>query len=287
MVRADGPPTTEAYRRPLTARVLPHPLTHPREGPPSSRHIGSPATAGAPGVLFTSRVLFGASNARCRPAHGQHGCPDTASHPRSGRQARRTSRCSKAQSARSDRSSPVARGASAGRHRLLGLRLSWIGHSLIGVWWGPGHQAGLSHRAVSFGFTFLGGAGSRLRSTAREERQSAGIEPHTSGQKRSGLALYRGATTGSARPNRAATRRILPVCFGTSVRRRTLAKAIGGTPECYSIPRLGEGSSQRNLMRTRTFRPCADCSKSSGARGRFALYKLIDDPPEGWSITAA
>lgn len=150
-----------------------------------------PATAGAPGARFTSRVLFGASNARCRSAYGQHGCPDTASHPRSGRQARRTSRCSKAQSARSDRSSPVARGASAGRHRLLGLRLSWIGHSLIGVWWGPGHQAGLSHRAVSFGFTFLGGAGSRLRSTAREERQSAGIEPHTSGQKRTGPALYR------------------------------------------------------------------------------------------------
>ena len=92
-----------------------------------------PATSGTPGVGFTSRVLFGGSNARRRSAYGQHGCPDTASHPRSGRQARRTSRYSKAQSARSDRSSPVARGASAGRHRLLGLCLSWIGHSLIGV----------------------------------------------------------------------------------------------------------------------------------------------------------
>ena len=52
MVRADGPPTTEAYRRPLTARVLPHQLTHPREGPPSSRHIGSPAYCRCAGRSF-------------------------------------------------------------------------------------------------------------------------------------------------------------------------------------------------------------------------------------------
>ena len=65
--------------------------------------------------------------ARRRPAHAQHCCPDTASHPRPGRQAGQTSRYSRAQSVRSDCSFLVSGGASAGRHRLLGLfRLSWM-----------------------------------------------------------------------------------------------------------------------------------------------------------------
>ena len=191
-VRADGPPTTEVYRRPLTARVLPSTLIAPpaRRAAVSSRHIGfrplpvrralvSPLACFSAGATLGVVLLTG-STAVPIPPHTQD---QAAKHDERPDTPKRNLH---------DRTVHLR---SPGAPRpddtvcLAFVHSSWIiipNRSVAGLRTSSRFVTACSKLWAHF----FRRSRLSLRSTAREERQSAGIEPHTSGQKRTGPALY-------------------------------------------------------------------------------------------------